>query len=456
MVNVMSGEGMQSADIPETIPDNVSVIVFSDFHLGLKEMQKIQKPFKEFCKFLDGVYAGGDNNPEVIVDGAPKKLRPPSKIILLGDFLDLWSPRCNNRAACLADCYPIMRALFAYPAQIVYVSGNHDDEVAGIEGWFPVRVPENDQASPVQQMPADPRQERIECAMNSGCRKEEDAKLVISERHWPPTPRDEEGKKIEGAFHPGIQIGSHRYFFMHGQQFDTLYIFVGLLQNYPGWVSKNYSLFRDHPLLKYFFWSLFALSFLYVAAGKTLAGISTAYDGAVYFLLGLSFVIYIFTLQPVTLRGFWESVSGRIYTKYATIATVIEDGYWQDGDGKKILADTVVFGHTHIADDSGTVYMQSGKAGTRLARLPGSAINKRFINSGSWGDEQPRTLDGLSYTEKNTFLYIDADGPVLFRWPDDGHLPTQITRTLTGGEQSSGLHPSMLRYWIRQNVQGRG
>lgn len=441
---MQSAEQAENREKTEPLPENRSVIVLSDFHLGLKERNTITPNFLEFCAFLDRVYSGGTGNPDVIVDGRPKKLLPPAKIILLGDFFDLWSPWDNKRTKVLEDSYSIIRFLFALPAQIVYVTGNHDDEVAEVAGSFPVPVSQEKQYPPFQKNPvvagiagSSPGSGETQLPLDP-------IKLVVAERHYPPEDKKDPDREKEHPTFSGMRIGNHQYFFMHGHQFDLLYITVGLLQKYPGWVSKNYSLFRDHPPLKWFFWILFGLSFLYVAVGKTILKISTGFDGMADFLLGLSLVIYVFTLQPLTLRHFWDIINGRLYPKTATIATVIEAGYWRDGEGKYILADTVVFGHTHVADDSGDRYRRD------------NPVNKRFINSGSWGDERTPTSDGLGYTEKDTFLYIDAEGPVLFRWPDGGPLPEQISKALTGGSISSGPIPSKLRLWIRRNMRSGG
>ena len=46
---------------------------------------------------------------------------------------------------------------------------------------------------------------------------------------------------------------------------------------------------------------------------------------------------------------------------------------------------------------------------------------KRFINSGNWGPTKTATSDN-DEGEINTFVYIDAEGPLLFYWPSGGHV----------------------------------
>jgi UDP-2,3-diacylglucosamine pyrophosphatase LpxH len=397
---------MEPMEHIERIPDNRSVIVVSDLHLGLKGHDTVVADFLDFLAFLKRTVSDGHSeNPDVLVHGKPRKLFPPEKIILLGDIIDLWSPRNDNRASVLADSYLIIQFLLSFPAEIVYVAGNHDDEISEIEGSFPVSGP---------------------------------GKLKIIKRHYPDTPPDKDGIKK----HQGIGIGNHRYFFMHGQQFDLLFNIAGLLQNYPGWVAKNYSLFRDHGRFKWLFRAIFAISAIYLVLANMILGFSTVLDGMVYFLLGLSMVIFLFTIEPSIFRDFWDTISLRKKVKTETIKTIIENGFWKKEAGENIQADSVVFGHTHVADDSKDRYLQE--------------YHKRFINSGSWGDEEIKKLNDTGEAEKNTFVYIDAGGPVLFCWPDKGPLPQQVVTTLTGDPTGAGPHLSRFKLLIRQTLFSRG
>jgi hypothetical protein len=119
---------------------------------------------------------------------------------------------------------------------------------------------------------------------------------------------------------------------------------------------------------------------------------------------------------------------------------LIENGFWKKDLGDNILADTVVFGHTHYPDDSKDRYLVD-------------PINKRFINSGCWGDKI--NFNGKIVNRENTFVYIDAEGPVLFKWQKGGP-PKQISMTLTGHFAGAGPSVSSITYWVRQNIWGRG
>jgi UDP-2,3-diacylglucosamine pyrophosphatase LpxH len=393
----------QSDSKTEEICDDLSIIVVSDLHLALAT-QEHTSPYEEFSRFLTFIQSlydgeGTAGNPEVMVDGKARKLLAPEKIILLGDILDLESPRDNTWASVLMDSFPTICTLFQFllsrGTEIVYVAGNHDNEIAEFEGVFSVSGSGN---------------------------------LKIIKRHWPD---DYDPGKDQEKLYKGIKIGDHSYFFMHGQQFDLLFKAVGVFQNYPGWVSKNYMLFREYPEIKWFFRALFGVSLVYVLANY-LEFITTFLDGVMYFLLGVSLVIIMFSIEPSTFRRFWDVISMKQNVKTDSIRTIIDGGFWKVDIGKNILADTVVFGHTHIADDSKGRYLKTHK--------------KRFINSGSWGDAD----------QNNTFVYIDAEGPVLFCWPEKKDLPEQIPTTPTGGARALAIPISSFTLWMRNNFWGRG
>lgn len=396
----------ESQDRAETIPDDQSIIVVSDLHLGLDGQEQVGAEFSKFLAFIGTLrprVAPGDH-PGVPVEGKVRKLYAPDKIILLGDIVDLWSPRMNSRSSVLEDSYSVIQSLLALPAEIVYVAGNHDEEIAEVEGTFPKSVP---------------------------------GKLKVVKRHYPDNNIEENGTKR----YSGIPVGDHRYFFMHGQQFDLMFKTAGLLQNYPGWVAKNYQLFRDNPNVMWFFRILFGFSLFYVLATLFLK-ITTMFDGAIYILLGFSLVIVLFSIEPGSFRALWDFMSGRVKAKTETVKAIIDDGFWKPQAGESVRADVVVFGHTHVADDSKGVYLER--------------YRKRFINSGSWGEEKTKTRDGTGESETNTFVYIDAAGPLLFRWPKGGPLPEHIRTTLTGDPVRAAPPVSPMKLWMRRNLSTGG
>ncbi|HMZ32332.1 MAG TPA: metallophosphoesterase, partial [Methanoregulaceae archaeon] len=159
----------------ERIPEDRSVIVISDLHLALDTCEQHDREFHDsppadlpkflaFIKLL--VQSGGI---ELSISGRQKKLLPPTKIILLGDIIDLWSPRNNSRGSVISDSFYLIQFLLDLDSEVVYVAGNHDDEIADYKGSFPIN----------------PR-----------------GKLTIINRRW-PSSKDKHDR------YTGIHIGTH-------------------------------------------------------------------------------------------------------------------------------------------------------------------------------------------------------------------------------------------------------
>ena len=365
----------------DTLPEGTSVIVVSDLHMGLEGQENVSRDFSALLAYL-GKLKKKDSDGEhqtVTIDGKPRELYAPDKIILLGDIVDLWSPRKDTYSSVVEDGYPLLDTLMAFPAKIVYVAGNHDEEIAEFTGSFPTGLP---------------------------------TRLKIIQDHYPEDHTCSGNDKQ----YTGLPIGGHRYFFLHGQQFDMMFNTAGVFQDYPGWVAKNYMLFREHPILKQGARGICGISFIYLLVAA-FGMISSTFVEQFGIFFGVTFVISLFTIEPTSFRWLWDSVNMRIKTKTATIETIIDEGFWKPEAGRNLLADVVVFGHTHVADDSKGRYL--------------GQYQKRFINSGNWGPIKTATSDNEE-CEINTFIYIDADGPLLFYWPSGGREPVYISKTLTG------------------------
>ncbi|MBN1432837.1 MAG: metallophosphoesterase [Methanomicrobiaceae archaeon] len=113
------------------LPDDRSIIVVSDLHLGGNEDDgnKIGRgsTAERFCRFLD--HLKNNPNPEVKGCNKNKRLLPPGKIILLGDILELWDTRQQDRNNAFFDAILPFRKLQGMDCDVVYVTGNHDEDV---------------------------------------------------------------------------------------------------------------------------------------------------------------------------------------------------------------------------------------------------------------------------------------------------------------------------------------
>lgn len=404
--------------IPET-PDNeslaggMSIIVVSDLHLGLSGGDTVSETFCSFLDFVKTLRPEGaaEDVPSLLADGNVRPLYAPDRIILLGDIVDLWSPRHNNRANVLSDSLLPIRKLGDLPCRKIYVTGNHDNEINEVAGLFP---------------------------------RKNSPEITIIDRHYP------EGKELDGREKfAGLPAGKHRYHFLHGQQFDIMFICATFLRDYPGWVANNSEVFREHPRLKWAIRVLLLLTSIYLIAnffGIVMPGV---WNAALHILFGISLVIFIFSLDTGKFREYWDIATQKTPAKWQTIWAIVKYGFWKIDEGKDITADIVVFGHTHLADDSRRLFCND------------PVIGKRFINTGAWSYNENDNPRG-SYT----FVYIDKDGPLLCRWIRDsdtsGHpeyisTPPTLDPTIVASLESNAKRiPGRIQIWFRKHLSMRG
>lgn len=199
----------------EKIPDDRSVIVVSDTHFG---SDFGSETVKRFCNFLEKIRSG--DTPVIpsienglagsnYFDSGPKNLLPPAKIILLGDILEFWNPRMRDRINSFMDALVVFLELRNLPSDVIYVTGNHDEDVADLvrtsesrqgdiknseNQIYSVFTGEHDEA------------ESLKIAWNG------EYILEVSPRHYPASTTKGEIR--------GLNSGGVHYAFIHGQQFD--------------------------------------------------------------------------------------------------------------------------------------------------------------------------------------------------------------------------------------------
>lgn len=104
----------------------MSVIVVSDVHLGDEKSNS-----KDFAKFIDWIAAIEKEGGRTIKSGGKEVLiKPPEKLILLGDILELWSPRNNEPKYIMQDCTEPFGKLVSLGCEKIFVLGNHDEDIA--------------------------------------------------------------------------------------------------------------------------------------------------------------------------------------------------------------------------------------------------------------------------------------------------------------------------------------
>lgn len=339
----------------------MSIIVVSDIHLGSESSKNI-----EFSKFLDWLAELEKKDGESIRSGGKDiMLNPPEKLILLGDILELWAPKKNKIKYTVQEAIEPFTKLMNLKCEKIFVLGNHDENVSKYLDEFTLR-----------------KDYTIE-KYNFGIEKN----FTIIDRHYPEDPSD-----MEKGF---LKVGKRKYFFLHGQQFDKMFLMVGPLAKIPTKTAEISGAFSDiFPMNG---WSIFVL---FVVSGA--AYIIWKNEMLLPVSVG-SFLLSIPRLFTYLQDKVWSRLKWYVEDrpKYANVEKIIEKKYY-DFDKDKTGDDVnFVFGHTHVPEIHEHTFHRNDREYRML-----------FVNSGSWVVEK-------DYIH-NTFAYIDESGAYLFRWDVDG------------------------------------
>lgn len=336
----------------------MAYIVVSDVHLGDESSNH-----DDFSKFIDWIAALEKNGGRSIKSGEKEIiLSPPEKLILLGDILELWSPQGNDMKFTVQRAFEPFGKLVGLECEKIFVLGNHDEDIS----------------------------EYLDIKLNDGSGVKENtfkvkSNFTVINRHYPEDPHDE----TKGFLH----IGNDKYFFIHGQQFDRLFISVGPLANIPTYIAKISSAFsRIFPLhgwsVVIVFAILLVLYFINITKSQTVLP-----------YLQVTFILSIPRLFTYLQDKVWANIKG-FFTdkpKYKDVQTIIQEKYYdfnKDTTGTDV---NLIFGHTHVPEIYPYKFTIDNKEHEML-----------FVNSGSWVREEKFA--------HNTFVYIDETGSYLFKW----------------------------------------
>ena len=345
-------------------------VVVSDVHLGGAGSK--YKEFREFLAWLSKL--DGDGTP-LNFRGFTLNIRKPGTFVLLGDILELWDPRKDDRNYVVQDFLTPVSILSNLDSDIIYVLGNHDEKLRDLKQIWD--------------------EEGISFPYGGS------GKFRIMYRTYPE--RKKGSKTVEG-----IKIGINRYAFLHGHQFDSLQIFyrlsctVGARFDPVDWFQDlaNLSFTKNIKFRLNKSTVAFAILFLiytasYLRIKDTPIGSRL---GVGWVIVSGFFVLIIFPRLITSSYGvFWPCMKRilSISKKGKSVEDVVRARYLKI-KGQFIKADTIVFGHTHIP---GSYYMKGE--------------DKLFINTGCWVEE-------CEETKRNTFLYIDDEGAFLLKWDQNG------------------------------------
>lgn len=340
----------------------LSVIVVSDVHLGDETSN-----YRNFSEFIDWI-AALEKDGERSINGGEMVLEPPEKLILLGDIIELWSPKDNDLKHTMQESFEPFMKMAGLRCDKVFVLGNHDEDIA--------------ESLDLEMILKGGREIRENTFTING------SEFRIINRHYPEDPED--GAKGY------LQVGDRKYFLIHGQQFDKLFIGLGPLAGIPTLTAKISNMFSK--LFPPDGWSIVAvfavLSLLYVVFRNEV----------LLTLSAVSFLLSVPRLFTYLQDRFW-AVFGGVLTdrpKYKDIRTIIEKNYYDIDKDKTDWDVNIIFGHTHVPQ-------------IHLHKHTEDGINHEwlFLNSGSWTQEKGRY---------NTFIYLDRTGSYLFKWNTGGTI----------------------------------
>jgi len=372
------------------------VIVVSDVHLGREDSN-----YRDFWDFLYWLKLIA-NSTSLDCNGTKINIKKPGTNVLLGDILELWDTRKDDRNYVIKDVLAPISILNDIDCDIIYVIGNHDADLYDIKkvwGEEGVKFPYKGEGT---------------------------FKIFYRTYPEPESPDGRHKKEIV----KGIKIGNDKYVFLHGHQFDKTQHFHRISKCLSDVLMRFNKIFRLKDKVEKvrfdpidWFQDLANVSFT-KNVGRKLGNT---------LIFGLLFLLYIlFTFILVRDRNELNAwfISGcvicwvlfssfLVVTILPKIATWLFTVYYRINPcniipectpvkevvreryaakkGKNIDANIIVFGHTHNAGYCKKV-----------------STSKEFINTGCWLKlkDNCKKKGGVP----NTFLYINKVAPYLLIW----------------------------------------
>ncbi len=333
----------------------MSIIVVSDVHIGDESSNH-----EDFSYFVDWITSLENNGGIRIENGEGDiKIKPPEKIILLGDMMEMWNPKNNEaRFAALKSFEPFGK-LASLKCEKIFVLGNHDEIISK---YLDKTILRNGKKI---------REKRFK--INSD--------FTVIDRHYPEDPEDKEKGFLE--------VGNKKYFLIHGHQFDKVFRRLGPLSHLPTAIVNS---IPSNWLLIMITLIIAVASYYYLEY----KWISIAFSS----IFIISIILKFIDLNKLNFKI--ENFFNVEKPKYKNIQEIINEKYYnveRDTTGPDV---NFIFGHTHIPE----MY-------THKFRKNEKDHEKLFINPGSWVTEENRP--------HNTFVYIDEDA-YLFKWFRGGNL----------------------------------
>jgi hypothetical protein len=404
-----------------------SIFVISDCHLGLigKEKGIVSEP-EHVGQFLNWLIHLKEGEPFKIKLGPwgngrkEKVLKPPERLLLIGDILELWDAPDRGIEFCTR---PIWELLAKLDCPKVYILGNHDYDLKPLLGTYP-----------------------------SG-----DYTLTFIEDYY-PTQVDENGKKI---WLP-VKMGDRDYIFVHGYQFDKLFSSIAPWKKL-GSIRSGALAFGDYGdiFVALLFLSIVVFIFNYVITMLSPLTFPSTITSLVNFMFPyLQFIMPSFLGVPQSIwsmlypylavvgnlglivlwlliggprwfylyaRKIWNRLVGTRYNRKDSINGI---NRWWNGfaKGRNIKGKDIriVYGHTHLIDIIDT---------KDIEEITHKKVNITAINIPSWVKD---------YTEKHrqklraTCLYIDDEDEMYIGWDWTDRKHFLVPEDVVNDEMSLG------------------
>jgi UDP-2,3-diacylglucosamine pyrophosphatase LpxH len=118
-----------------------SIIVVADTHFGLGKKEQRCDPckFSDFLDWVESLELKGMENVNSGIWGSTESktitIKPPEKIIFLGDILELWDASKKSIEVCTRS---IIQSVSKLTCEKIYVLGNHDHDLVEIADKYPL------------------------------------------------------------------------------------------------------------------------------------------------------------------------------------------------------------------------------------------------------------------------------------------------------------------------------
>lgn len=354
------------------------VIVIADTHLGLRRQRLWKIPLQTveceaeklsgFLNWLVELQTKGSYTLPLASEEKQEprllKLRPPGKIILLGDILELWDSTERATDMCARS---ILQTLSGLRCEKIYVIGNHDnvlDELCGSS--YP-------------------------CGLTA---------MQLTTPIFPPLK--------DGAIDP-METSEAAYLFLHGQQFDKWFVASSGLDRMIGLLRDGAVAFGEYSkILALAFLIVLVVSITQWLLGWRVDMLLTLLTGVLAFLA----VPWIFIRSG---RAFFNRVKSTKYDREGAIEGF--RNWWASWAGRRFQTSdaqtqkrqlNVIYGHTHLAD-----VIENVRNNTTLANIP------------SWVHDSKTTYKDVL---RAVFLYIHDNGYEFFGWDWGANCPRHISK----------------------------